>query len=78
MAKSMNQKLAEAKDTIKFLEKERGELIEDRNRYRRYFQGKFKWFLELHGGGKTPSMEWLIKDMAKFGNEVERFWDGWY
>lgn len=58
--------------------KRQQEMIEkieaDREKYRSFWKGKLKWFIELQGAGKSPSMPWLIEDMARFFNSVDNFY----
>ena len=72
--KSLTQKNKELKQEIAELKKSLEKLREDRNEFRDYFSGKLKWFVSLHGEGKHPSTSYLIEDMAKLMNRVER----WY
>lgn len=62
------------RERVKALENELAEVKDDREQYRGYWIGKMKWFLELHGNGKSPSLPWLIEDLAKLFNRVERFY----
>lgn len=62
------------RERIKGLEKELAEVKADRDEFRKYWAGKFRWYLELHGKGTQPNVAWLIEDMAKFFTKVQR----WY
>jgi hypothetical protein len=53
------------RDRIKFLEDQNKKLEDERDKHRIYWQGKMRWFLELLAEQKTPSMIWLVEDMAK-------------
>lgn len=54
------------RDRIRQLEDELKEAEADRQKFRTYWAGNMKWFIEMHGEGKHPTMSWLIEDMAKF------------
>ncbi len=52
------------RDEISALEKRVEDVTRDRNLYRTWFMGKVEWLLSLMAEGKTPSLKWLVNDMA--------------
>lgn len=73
-AKRLRADLKWTKSQVDALRKERAELLDDRAKFRSYIAGKFKWFIELNAENKTPCMKWLIEDMSRLFNRVEK-WD---
>lgn len=55
------------------LVKENAELSGDLAKFRAWAGAKMKWWLDLHGQGKSPSLPWLIEDTAKLFQRVKRF-----
>jgi hypothetical protein len=74
MARSLTRKNQELREKVKKLEADLEKIKSDREKFRDYFTGKLKWFVELHGENKAPSMAWLIQDMGRLMNRVEN----WY
>ena len=61
------------RERIKALEKELAEVKADREIFRSYFANNLKWFIELLGNQKSPSVSFLVTDTAKFLNRVQRW-----
>lgn len=74
MKKSLSGQNKELKEEIKELKNIIKKLEDDRSKFREYFIRKLKWFIILHGKNETPSTDYLINDMSKFLNSVERWW----
>lgn len=74
--KSLTAKNKELRERIRELEINLNEIEADREKYRSHFKKRLKWFLQLLGEGKSPSMTWIVEDEAKFWNNVKPFWWG--
>jgi hypothetical protein len=73
--KELQTEIKELKATINEQSREIQALAQDRQKFRDYWVAKMKWFIELHGKNQTPNMAWLVEDMARLMNRVERwFW----
>lgn len=59
---------------IKMLENQNAALEADRQKFREHFIKRFKWWIQLLGDSKTPSMTWLIEDDAKQLRRFELWW----
>lgn len=59
---------------IKMLENQNAALEADRQKFREHFIKRFKWWIQLLGDSKTPSMTWLIEDDAKQLRRFESWW----
>ncbi len=63
------------RERVKALEKDLEEVRLDRDLYREHFHTRFRWWIELIGQQKTPSLSWLIESDAKW---LQKFrWWGW-
>ena len=63
------------RERIKALEQQNHELTHDRELFRDHFSRRFKWWIQLMGDSKTPSLSWLIEADAK---ELRNFtWWSW-
>ena len=83
----MARKKLNDKEKIKELKADLAHMRADRDHYRKmwdetsadlnilrgYFASKLKWFIELNGKGQTPSLTYLIEDLAKLFNKIKRF-----
>ena len=74
MKKLLSKQILDLKIQISDLKKKLAETEEDRRKFREYFSGKLKWFVELYGSQKVPSMDALIQDMVKFFQRVKWFY----
>jgi molecular chaperone GrpE (heat shock protein) len=72
--KELEQEIARLKRELKELRERVEKVNEDRERYRNWFTGKLKWFLQLLGENKTPEMKFLIEDMSKLLSKCDRFY----
>ncbi len=61
------------RDRIKFLEEDRKEVYEDRQKFRDYFSTKLKWFIDLQGKGSVAHSGSMIENLAKLLQRVQRF-----
>ncbi len=62
------------REKVRELESELTTVKADREKFRKYWAHKFRWFIELQGKSSTPNMPYMIEDMAKFFQDVQ--W--WY
>ncbi|KKL15422.1 hypothetical protein LCGC14_2505770 [marine sediment metagenome] len=61
------------RDRIKFLEEDRKEVYEDRQKFRDYFSAKLGQFIDLQGKGSVVHSGSMIEDLAKLFQRVQWF-----
>lgn len=72
--KSLTAKNRELRERLKELEQELNEIKADREKYRTHFITRFRWWIELLGEKKSPSLTSLIESDAKILNGTKPFW----
>ena len=71
--KKLRADLAYLRSDRDYYKKLWNETSDDLNILRAYFSSKLKWFIELNGKGQSPSLTYLIEDLAKLFNKIKRF-----
>lgn len=72
--KSLTAKNKELRERIRELEQELNEIKADREKFRTHFITRFKWWIQLLGEKKNPSLSCLIESDANILNSVKPFW----
>lgn len=62
------------KSELQHLKAKNTELNNDREKHRNYFLKLLRDVIKIHGGGQAVNTTWLIEDLAKHFNSVERWW----
>ena len=68
-----SSKIAKYMQDYQALNRVNDELHADRNKFRDHFTRRFKWYIELLGNNKYPTMTWLVTEEAKFLSTVKPF-----
>lgn len=71
--KSLRRTIRYRENDINRLREEIQQLRNEREEFRSHFGARFKWWVELLGSSKTPSVAWLIEADAKFLTRVSSF-----
>ena len=64
----------ELRDKVKALEEVISGKDTELGIYRTHFSTRFKWWIELLGSGKSPSLPWLIENDAKVLHGLKSWW----
>jgi len=59
------------RERVKAVEEERDKITEDRDRFRRHFAERFRWWIKLIGEQKSPSLPYLVETDARFLHKAE-------
>jgi hypothetical protein len=62
------------REQIKVLNELRAKDAEKIAEFQRHYAGRFRWWIELLGQGRTPSLPWLIENDAKLMAKVGAWW----
>lgn len=74
MKENKDATIKRLREEIRGLRANLSEMESDRNIYRDYCVANFKWFVKLIGEGKTPCLQYLIKEHGRLFNKAKRFY----